>query len=265
MNRLLEPNREGGYPLTGEALSILGSDMPAYINSILEQITLDNCVVFLSSSYAYVKYGGYKEIMQYTLTNITQADLIGGARSLSTITDTSASDVVGDTTYTNTRCTRSIAIQSSPLNIPERPKFYDLEGLLNRKLFNETDYINQLTATSQEIDDITITGHAILKGGMADISLILKFIGSGGIYISLPTALRSRGVVSMTYQNTNGNGIYYPIARIVDTTLTVAVVADNHEDGFVAVHFHYMPISSSIPLPNPDQGGITPGEVPSIG
>lgn len=260
MNRLLEPNREGGYPLVGEALSILGSDIPAYINSILDRITPTRSVVFLNDSFAFVKKGAYVEIMQYTLDSVTIPQLINGEGSISTISDITANDIINDTTYEDTRCSRTITIKSASVT-PGEPTYYDLESLLKYKLFNEADYIGQLSATSQSITGgITIKGHAILKGGMADISLILEFTGSGGISIELPNALRSRAIVNMAYQDPDGTGnnVDYPIAKIINTRLTVAVAADNQAGGHVTVHFHYMPIPSSLELPYPNPGGVAP-------
>ena len=242
MNRLLNPNRDGGYPLTGEALSILGTDMPAYINAILEQITPDNSVVFLSDSYAYVKWSGYKEIMACTLAGRTQAQLLAGAKSLSTVTETNYSDTVSGTTYADTRCSRVIAIAFSSLIQQNGPAFYNFESLLNKKLFDEVDYFASLTATSLTISNIAMTGHAIIKGGVADISIVFQFEGYGDIEVNLPDAFNCYGIVATAYQNTNRNDIQYPQAEIVGTTLSFYVIADNASGGYVSVHFHYMPI-----------------------
>lgn len=239
MNKLLTPNRDGGYPLTGEALSILGADIPAYINAILEQITPDNSVVFLSDDYAYVKWSGYKEIMLYTLTGRTQAQLKAGAKSLSAVTETIYSDTVNGITYANTRCSRVIAVSSSTNVQLDAPIFYDFESLLNKKV----DYLTSLTAMSFSIRNIFMTGHAIIKGGVADISIVFWFEGNGAITVDLPDEFACYGIVSTAYQNTNANAILYPQAKIVGTTLSLNVTADNASGGYVSVHFHYMPIA----------------------
>lgn len=242
MNRLLDPNRDGGYPLTGEALSVLGTDIPAYINAILEQITPDNSVVFLSDSYAYVKWSGYKEIMSCTLTGRTQAQLMAGAKSLSAVTETNYSDTVNGTTYANTRCSRVIAITSSDLIQLNAPTFYNLESLLNKKLLDKADYFASLTATSPSISNITMTGQAIIKGGVADISIVFQFEGSGPITVDLPDEFNCYAIVSTSFQYSALSGVEYPIARIDGTTLLLDVVDAIGADGYVAVHFHYTPI-----------------------
>lgn len=245
MNRLLNPNRDGGYPLTGESLSILGVDMPVYINAIFEQIVPDNSVVFLSASYAYVKWSGYKEIMACTLSGVTQSQLLARARSLSAVTETIYSDTVNGITYANTRCSRVIKIKSTTRVQLDAPVFYSLESLLNRKLFNEVDYFASLTATSPTISNIAMTGHAIIKGGVADISIEFQFVGCGVIEVNLPDEFACHRIVATAYQDTNRNliGIEYLQAEIVGTTLSFTVVADTASGGYVSVHFHYMPIA----------------------
>lgn len=244
MNRLLNPNRDGGYPLTGEALSILGTDIPAYINAILEQITPDNSVVFLSDSYAYVKWSGYKEIMACTLTGRTQAQLMAGAKSQSAVTETNYSDTVSGTTYSNTRCSRVIAISSSSTFQSGAPTFYDFESLLNKKLFNEVDYFNDLRiSTTFGITNLVTTGHAILKGGEVDIDLTFRYSGGSGIItISLPDALYCNAIAFPAYTDPVSSDPYTYTSYIIGNTMTVHIPAEGDTQGcFTTVHVHYIP------------------------
>ena len=244
MKRLHEPNREGGYPVTGEALEILGVDMPTYINAILEQITPDNSVVFLSDSYAYVKLNGYKEIMACTLTGRTQAQLMAGAKSQSAVTETNYSDTVSGTTYSNTRRSRTIEISSSTLVQLGAPVFYNLESLLNRKLFNEVDYFSDLRITaSSSIENLATTGRAILKGGVAYIDLCFTFVGDGAITVNLPDAFNCIAIVTSASHiiSDSSSDRYYPLAKIEGTTLTLYILATTTEGGYATVHFQYIP------------------------
>ncbi len=50
MKYLVNPNREGGFPLVGESLEIISTDMQKYINSILDSIVPRKTAVLLSKT-----------------------------------------------------------------------------------------------------------------------------------------------------------------------------------------------------------------------
>lgn len=241
MKKLVNPNRIGGFPLTGEALEILAKDMPEYINAIFDKLVPLDSIVFLSDNYVYVKWRNYMEIMEYTLSGITIDQLLNGSKSVTTISTTSADDVVNGTTYEATRTESVITIEGSSDVQLGAPRFYTIETLLRVKLLNETDYIEHVTASSQTIDNISISGHAIIKDGYADINLNIEFTGSGTITVDFPEEFNCNyGMLVLLYMNEATTDYNYIKGALRGCQLQFESVAGNIPRS-LGLHLHYKP------------------------
>ncbi len=241
MKKLVNPNRIGGFPLTGEALEILAKDMPEYINAIFDKLVPLGSIVFLSDNYVYVKWRNYMEIMEYTLSGITIDQLLNGSKSVTTISTTSADDVVNGTTYEATRTESVITIEGSSDVQLDAPRFYTIETLLRVKLLNETDYIEHVTASSLTIDNISISGHAIIKDGYADINLNIEFTGSGTITVDFPEEFNCNyGMLVLLYMNEATTDYNYIKGALRGCQLQFESVAGNIPRS-LGLHLHYKP------------------------
>lgn len=241
MKKLVKPNRIGGFPLTGEALEILAKDMPEYINAIFDKLVPLGSIVFLSDNYVYVKWCNYMEIMEYTLSGITIDQLLNGSKSVTTISTTSADDVVNGTTYEATRTESVITIEGSSDVQLDAPRFYTIETLLRVKLLNETDYIEHVTASSQTIDNISISGHAIIKDGYADINLNIEFTGSGTITVDFPEEFNCNyGMLVLLYMNEATTDYNYIKGALRHCQLQFESVAGNIPRS-LGLYLHYRP------------------------
>lgn len=249
MKKLVNPNRIGGFPLTGEALEILAKDIPDYINAILEDIVPGNSIVFLNDRLAYYKrlqlVGSttQPEIMEYSLMGITKAQILEGAHFVAQVADLSESDIVNGTTYSGTRTNVCLGIATSQST--NHPTAYSLDSLLRHLYSNEAeeevDYINQITATSTSVDNIAVSGHAIIKGGYADISLLIEFTGSGTITVNFPDAFNCiSGMLVLLYMNEISTDYNFIKGALRGCQLQFESVAGNIPRS-LGLHLHYKP------------------------
>ena len=180
MKRLVNVNREGGYPLTGEALEILAKDMPEYINAILDDIVPENSIVFLNDRYAYVKTPNRSEIMEVHFNGITKQQILSGSHFAITVSSPGYNDIVNGQTYTYTRDNISVGITSS--SSTSTLKAYTLDSLLKEKyVVQQDDLFNLIQAAHNGGRTLQMAGSAIISTNpttnkkFADIDLVFKY------------------------------------------------------------------------------------------
>jgi hypothetical protein len=246
MKKLVDPNRDGGYPLTGEALEILGKDMPEYINAILDDIIPENSIVFLTGDYAYVKrpsngigQSTVSEIMKVTLNGITREQLLTGNNFSYSVVSQTNSDTIGITSYDNTR--REISITISNGFPAGHPQVFTLDSLLKaRYVEKEVDYINSITIETT-LPNSSVSGHAIMKGGYADLDLILSYTGDGeSIKLTLPEVFKTNAIFTYAPNIAPESSDYGVVqTRLIGKEI---ILIPPITSGVAYIHFHYKPI-----------------------
>ena len=256
MKKLVNVNREGGYPLTGEALEILGIDTPAYINAILEDFVPNESIVFLGGDYAYYKtmpVGGAvrKEIVKLDYASgITKAQMIAGAHFSAHLSSLGYSDTVNGTTYTFTREDISLGIAPSESSV--HPKVFTLDTLSkSRYAENVVDYFDSIQAAHNGGRVLQMAGVALIRTNpvtetqMADINLVFKYeaqpnLPNGKLNVDLPSEfLTASPIITECYCN---NPNTKPDAKLDATEIEIEApsIAANNEQ-YVVIHLilHY--------------------------
>lgn len=255
MKRLHEPNREGGYPVTGEALEILGVDMPAYINAMLEDFVPNESIVFLGGDYAYYKtmpVGGAvrKEIVKLNYASgITKAQMIAGAHFSAHSSNLGYSDTVNGTTYTFTREDISLGIAPSESNV--HPKVFTLDTLFkSRYAENVVDYFDGIQAAHDGGRVLQMAGVALIRTNpvtetqMADINLVFKYQAqpntpNSELSVDLPSEfLTASPIVTECYCN---NPNIKPDAKLDATEIKIEAPGFANNEQYVVIHLilHY--------------------------
>lgn len=260
MKRLHEPNREGGYPVTGEALEILGVDTPAYINAMLEDFVPNESIVFLGGDYAYYKttpVGGTvrKEIVKLSYaTGIAKAQMIAGAHFSVSVSSLGYSDTVNGTTYTFTR--ENISLGIAPSENTNHPQVFTLDTLLkSRYVESAVDYFDDIQASHGGERTLQMAGVALIRTNpvtetqMADINLVLKYpaqssSGSSTIILVLPPEfLTEHPIMTECYCN---NPDVKPDAVLDATEIKIEAPGSAYTEQNVIIHLilHYPIVSS---------------------
>lgn len=257
MKRLHEPNRVGGYPVTGEALEILGVDMPNYVNAILDDFTPDNSIVFLGGDYAYCKIpstgGGTKEIMKVIYANdsgLNKVQLINGANFAAQVSHGPGySDTVNGTTYTFTREDVILYIRSS--SNTAHPSVFTLDTLIkSRYAENVVDYFDSIQAAHNGGRTLQMAGVALIRTNpvtetqMADINLVFKYQAQpnsedGELRVDLPSEfLTASPIVTECYCN---NPNIKPDAVLDATEIKIEAPGFANNEQYVVIHLilHY--------------------------
>ena len=262
MKRLVEVNREGGYPLTGEALEILAKDIPGYINVLLEEFTPDESIVFLSDNYAYFKSlhpsGGSPvcEIMQVMFPTganaITKEDILSGADFGAQVSHGSGyGDTVNGVTYNYTREDVVLSVHASISSA--HPKAYTLDSLLReRYVEKQQEYFSYIVAGHSAGLDLYMAGSALITTypsgrKFADIDLVFKYMSGGygpnHITVDLPgDFLNAVPIFAECYCNNSGTK---PDAVMDGATIRIQAPANASEAENVVIHLvmHYQIIS----------------------
>lgn len=255
MKRLVGVIREGGYPLTGEALEILGIDTPAYINAILEDFVPNESIVFLGGDYAYYKtmpVGGAvrKEIVKLNYASgITKAQMIAGAHFSAHLSSLGYSDTVNGTTYTFTREDISLGIAPSESSV--HPKVFTLDTLFkSRYAENVVDYFDSIQAAHNEERALQMAGVALIRTNpvtgtqMADINLVFKYqaqpnAANSELRVDLPSEfLTASPIVTECYCNKPN---IKPDAKLDATEIKIEApgFANNEQDVVIHLILHY--------------------------
>lgn len=221
MKRLVNVNREGGYPLTGEALEILAKDMPEYINAILDDIVPENSIVFLNDRYAYYKsrqnqVNAHSEIMEYTIVgDIEKSAILQGAHFNFRVVNASYGDTVSGIAYDTTR--EDVAFEiTEPINGINHPSAYSLRSLIKELTKTQArdyteDIIISIDYGTGVVRNANVEGYAIVKDGIAEIQLRISTPNTGAldtncvIEIQLPDALECPISISSNCVQANPN------------------------------------------------------------